>query len=78
MIIMFVFLGLTVLFIIATIIYLSRKRNKETFTSSIEKKDASKQRKKLDKKKLESVFNFKIKDNIICVGNRYSTKAGKY
>ena len=63
MIIMFVFLGLTVLFIIATIIYLSRKRNKETFTSSIEKKDASKQRKKLDKKKLESVFNFKIKDN---------------
>ena len=44
MIIMFVFLGLTVLFIIATIIYLSRKRNKETFTSSIEKKDASKQR----------------------------------
>lgn len=73
MIIMFVFLGLTVLFIIATVIYLSRKRNKETFTSSIEKKDASKQRKKLDKKKLESVFNFKIKDNIICVGNRYST-----
>ena len=37
---------------------------------NIDKKEN--QSKKVDKKKLENIFNFKIKDNMICIGNRYS------
>ena len=37
---------------------------------NIDKKEN--QGKKVDKKKLENIFNFKIKDNMICIGNRYS------
>ena len=68
MIIMFIFLGLTVVFIICTAIYLNKKKSQNGFT----KNTSGDQGKKVDKKKLENIFNFKIKDNIICIGNRYS------
>lgn len=61
MIIMFIFLGLTVVFIIITIIYLNKKN-----TNKNEKKH------KVGKKSLENIFNFKIKNNMICIDNRYS------
>ena len=68
MIIMFIFLGLTVVFVIGTAIYLNKKKSQNGFT----KNTSGDQGKKVDKKKLENIFNFKIKDNIICIGNRYS------
>ena len=68
MIIMFIFLGLTVVFVICTAIYLNKKKSQNGFT----KNTSGDQGKKVDKKKLENIFNFKIKDNIICIGNRYS------
>lgn len=70
MIIMFIFLGLTIVFIIGTAIYLNKSKKQNGFTQNIDKKEN--QGKKVDKKKLENIFNFKIKDNMICIGNRYS------
>ena len=72
MIIMFIFLGLTVVFVICTAIYLNKKKNQNGFIQKNNKKASENQSKKVDKKKLENIFNFKIKDNIICIGNRYS------
>lgn len=72
MIIMFIFLGLTVVFVICTAIYLNKKKNQNGFIQKNDKKASENQSKKVDKKKLENIFNFKIKDNIIFIGNRYS------
>lgn len=72
MIIMFIFLGLTVVFVICTAIYLNKKKNQNGFIQKNDKKASENQSKKVDKKKLENIFNFNIKDNIICIGNRYS------
>lgn len=73
MVIMFIFLVLTVVFIIATAIYLNKKKKQNGFSSNIDKKNTKTKNKKIDKKKLDNIFNFKIKDNIICIGNRYSS-----
>ena len=70
MIIMFIFLGLTIVFIIGTAIYLNKNKKQNGFTQNTDRKEN--QGKKVDKKKLENIFNFKIKDNMICIGNRYS------
>lgn len=70
MIIMFIFLGLTIVFIIGTAIYLNKSKKQNGFTQNTDRKEN--QGKKVDKKKLENIFNFKIKDNMICIGNRYS------
>lgn len=62
MIIMFIFLGLTVVFVIGTAIYLNRKKNQNGFIQKNDKKANENQGQKVDKKKLENIFNFKIKD----------------
>ena len=73
MVIMIIFLILTVVFIIGTVIYLNRKKNnvnndiKQT-TKTEEKNKA----KKKSKKQLADILQLKIKGNIICLGNRYS------
>ena len=59
MIIMFIFLGLTIVFIIGTAIYLNKSKKQNGFTQNIDKKEN--QGKKVDKKKLENIFNFKYK-----------------
>ena len=51
MIIMFIFLGLTIVFIIGTAIYLNKSKKQNGFTQNIDKKEN--QGKKVDKKKLE-------------------------
>ena len=74
MIIMFVFLFLTVAFIVGTAIYLNRK--KKSVNSNIKQKtknNTNERSKKSKKKQLADIFEMKIKDNIICWGNRYST-----
>lgn len=68
MFIMFVFLLLSVVFVIGTVVYLN---NKKTANSHIKQQSKEKTRKN-NKKQLVDIFDFKIKDNIICLGNRYS------
>lgn len=73
MIIMFIFLFLTVVFVIGTAFYLNRK--KKTVNSNIKqdsKNDTKEKSKKGHQKQLADIFDMKIKDNIICLGNRYS------
>lgn len=72
MVIMIVFLVLTVLFVIGTFIYLNYKKknkNNSIIKNSNETKD---KKRKNHKKELSDIFQVKIKDNIICLGNRYS------
>ena len=52
MIIMFIFLGLTIVFIIGTAIYLNKSKKQNGFTQNIDKKEN--QGKKVDKKKLRA------------------------
>lgn len=73
MIIMFIFLFLTVAFVIGTAVYLNRK--KKTVNTNLKqdsKNDTKEKSKKGHKKQLADIFDMKIKDNIICLGNRYS------
>lgn len=74
MIIMVVFLALSILLIIGTVIYLNYKKkyiNKNIKQNSPQNNYPK--NKSRSKKKLSNIFQIKIKDNIICLGNRYST-----
>ena len=70
MIIMIIFLVLTVLFIIGTVIYLNNK--KKNINRDIKQKEVKEKKQKKNKKQLSDILEVKIKDNIICLGNRYS------
>ena len=73
MIIMIIFLILTVLFIIGTVIYLNQK--KKNINKDIKQKsniEVKEKKKKKNKKQLSDILEVRIKDNIICLGNRYS------
>lgn len=73
MFIMFVFLFLTVAFVIGTAIYLNQKKNTvNNNTKQGLKNNTKEKRKKGHQKQLAHIFDIKIKDNIICLGNRYS------
>lgn len=74
MIIMIIFLILSVLFIIGTYIYVKRK-DKRNIIALNNKTTKKKENTKKDKKKLSNILQIKIKDNIICLGNRYSIVA---
>jgi len=71
MTIMIVFVILTIFLIIVTAIYLSQKQNNSTkpLTTSEEVKEESRGK---SKKQLSDILEIKVKDNIICLGNRYS------
>lgn len=72
MIVMFIFLGLTVIFVIVTAIYLNKKKNNKSYFKTESKINKNQKDKKVNKRKLENIFNFKIKDNFIFMNNRYS------
>ena len=74
MIIMIIFLILTVLFVIGTAFYLNNKKNNtNTLKHSIDIKEKNKDKNtKKGKKQLIDILQIKIKDNIICLGDRYS------
>lgn len=73
MVIMFVFLFLTVAFVISTAVYLNHKKNTVNSNIKQESKSNTKEKSnKSNKKQLADIFDIKIKDNIICLGNRYS------
>lgn len=73
MAIMILFLILTVLFIVGTAIYLNYK--KKNINSKIKQSSPLELQEKAErktKKQLTNLLEFKIKDNMICLGNRYS------
>ncbi len=69
---MFLFLGLTVGFVIFTAIYLNKKKNNATFDKSTKDNQNNKINNRKTKKHLSDILNMKIKDNIIYSNNRYS------
>ncbi len=73
MLIMCIFLVLTVVFVIGTVIYLNRKKSNinRDINQATKAKEKDKGKKK-SKKQLADILQLKIKDNIICLGNRYS------
>ena len=73
MIIMSIFLVLTVVFIIGTVIYLNyKKKNINHDLKQNSPKESKEKGSKKNKKQLAYILQIKIKDNIIFMGNRYS------
>ena len=73
MIIMLIFLGLSVVFVLGTILYLNHKKNANNSSiKQINHQDPKQEDSKETKKELSHILKVKIKDNIICLGNRYS------
>ena len=74
MVIMIIFLILTVLFVIGTAFYLNDKKknaNAPKHSLDTKEKNVDKTTKK-GKKQLTDILQVKVKDNIICLGNRFS------
>ena len=73
MVIMIIFLVLSIVFVIGTAIYLNNKKkninNNIKQSSNTQPKEKSH---KKTKKQLSDILQIKIKDNIVCLGNRYS------
>ncbi len=73
MVIMIIFLVLSVVFVIGTAIYLNYKN--KNINNHIKQPNSQKTKEKVNKKskkKLANLLQIKIKDDIICLGNRYS------
>lgn len=72
MVIMIIFLVLSVAFVIGTAIYLNNK--KKNINNNIKQSSNTVQEKghKKSKKQLSDILQIKIKDNIVCLGNRHS------
>lgn len=73
MALMILFLVLTLVFIIGTVIYLNyKKKSSNTKIKQHSSIETQTKGKKTNKKQLADLLEFKIKDNMICLGNRYS------
>lgn len=73
MIIMIIFLLLSVALVIGTAIYLNyKKKNINRNVKQNSTKEKNERTHKKAKKQLADLFQIQIKDNIICLGNRYS------
>lgn len=74
MIVFLIFTFLSILTIIVTTIYLNKKKkNDNKNVKENYKNDKKEKGNKRDKKQLSDILQIKIKDNMICVGNRYSS-----
>lgn len=72
--IMIIFLVLSVVFIVFTAIYLKQKKEPVEIDKKLNTNaNTNITINKKTKKQLADILNIKIKDNIICLGNRYST-----
>lgn len=71
MVVMIIFLLLSILLVIFTAIYLTRKKKNINIKQNSNEYTKEKHKNK-SKKQLSDILNIKIKDNIICLGNRYS------
>lgn len=73
MVIMIIFLVLSVALVIGTAIYLnSKKKNINNNIKQSSPKEIKEKGKKKNRKQLADILQIKIKDNILCLGNRYS------
>ena len=73
MVIMIIFLVLSVALVIGTAIYLnSNKKNINNNIKQSSPKEIKEKGKKKNRKQLADILQIKIKDNILCLGNRYS------
>ena len=71
--IMIIFLVLSVAFVVGTVIYLNNKKKNVNNDLIQANKTVTKEKgKKKSKKELAELLPIKIKDNILCIGNRYS------
>lgn len=73
MIVVLIFTFLSILTIILTAVYLNKKKNDNKNIKENYKNDKKEKGNKRDKKQLADILQIKIKDNIICVENRYSS-----
>lgn len=73
MIVMFIFLFLSIVFVVGTAFYLNYKKNNSNIKQIMPNKDIKERLKKSNKKQLADILNININDNIINVGNRYSS-----
>lgn len=73
MVIMIIFLVLSMLFLIGTVIYVNYKKKNINKAIKLDSNAENKQKKnRNNKNQLADILEVKIKDNIICLGNRYS------
>lgn len=72
MIIMIIFLILSIVFVIGTALYLNHKKKNINNTIKQETNKSTNKKGKRNKKQLKHLFQFVVKDDIICLGNRYS------
>lgn len=73
MVIMIIFLVLSVTLVIGTAIYLnSKKKNINNNIKQSSPTEIKEKGKKKNRKQLADILQIKIKDNILCLGNRYS------
>ncbi len=72
MVVMFIFLFLSIVFVIGTVIYLNYKKNNTNIKQIVPNKETKNKIKKSNKKQLVDILNIKINNNIINLGNRYS------
>ena len=73
MLIMLIFLILSIVFLIITAIYVNYKKKSSNNLKQVSNQPKAEKGKSKGKKNLSNILQIKIKDNIICLGNRYST-----
>lgn len=72
MVVMIIFLILSIVFAIGTVVYLNMKK-KKNLDNAKQNITADTNAKSKSKKNLLNILQIKIKDNVICLGNRYSS-----
>ena len=72
MVIMLIFLVLSLVLIICTAVYINNKKNNTNRNIKQDANQTREEKRHKNKKQLKDLFQIEIRDNIICIGNRYS------
>ena len=72
MVVMIIFLILSIVFVVGTVVYLNMKK-KERAGNVKQNTTTDTNARSKSKKGLLNILQIKIKDNVICLGNRYSS-----
>ena len=72
MVIMLIFLILSLVLIICTAVYINNKKNNINRNIKQDANQTREEKRHKNKKQLKDLFQIEIRDNIICIGNRYS------
>ena len=72
MVIMIIFLMLSIAFVIGTAVYLNYKKKNINRSIKQDNYQEPKNKSHKNKKQMKDLFQIEIKDNIVCLGNRYS------